>query len=505
MKLRFPAYILCVIVVLTSCVATKNKHYTFNRKYPAVAVRNDISLLKKILEANHPSLYWYTSKDSVNYYFDSITNSITDSITEIQAKNKIAFAVAKIKCGHTSVRFSRQFVSLAEKNRYPQFPLSIKTWKDSMVVLGRYNSGDSMFVRGTIITAINGRKNESILNEMFPYISTDGNADNYKSQAISNNFPGWYRNVFGADTAYAISYVDSLQQERTVTIKAFSPKKDTTKKVKDSTKLVKPSAPKIPNKQKRQSKLLSYRSMVIDTALNVAYMRVTTFSNGRLRRFFRKSFKEIQQRQIKNIVIDVRENGGGSVAASTLLIKYLKNSPFKLGDTIAAKSKRFEYGNHIKNWLGYWFLMQFVSSKKEDGLYHNTWMEQHTYHPKATHHFNGDIYILQGGHTFSAATIFSSMLKGQANVTLVGEETGGGYYGNSAMHIPNIILPNTKLQVRLPIYRYVMDKNRPKGRGVMPDVEILPSSDAIKKGIDLKLEAVKKIIQNRQRDTAITH
>lgn len=244
MKLQFLAYIFCVALSLASCVVTKNRHYTFNQRYSATAVKKDIALLKKILEANHPALYWYTPKDSINYYFDSISNSITDSLTEIQAKNKIAFAVATIKCGHTSVRFSHQFIALAEKHRYPQFPLSIKTWKDSMVVLGRYNAGDSMFVRGTIITAINGKCNAAVLRQMFSYISADGNANNYKSQAVSNNFPGWYKNVFDIDSIYNITYIDSLNKERTVVIKAFAPKNNSTKKVKDSSQITKTSIPK---------------------------------------------------------------------------------------------------------------------------------------------------------------------------------------------------------------------------------------------------------------------
>ena len=171
-----------------SCVATKNKHYTFNQKYAAPVVREDILLLKKILEANHPSLYWYTTKDSLDYYFAKTLASITDSLTETQAKNKIAQVISNIKCGHTSVRFSKQFTDLAEKHRYPQFPLSIKTFKDSMVVLGRYNLEDSVLKRGTVITSINSKKPREILDSLFQFISTDGDAINFKSQVLSNNF-----------------------------------------------------------------------------------------------------------------------------------------------------------------------------------------------------------------------------------------------------------------------------------------------------------------------------
>jgi hypothetical protein len=42
-----------------------------------------------------------------------------------------------------------------------------------------------------------------------------------------------------------------------------------------------------------------------------------------------------------------------------------------------------------------------------------------------------------------------------------------------------------------------MDKTRPKGGGVMPDVLVDPSSYAIKQGFDIKLETVKKMIQQK--------
>ena len=461
-------------IFLSSCIATKNKNYTFNQKYSAAKVKEDIVLLKKILEANHPSLYWYTTKDSIDYFFTETLANITDSLSEIQAKNKIAFIVSNIKCGHTSVRFSKQFIALADKNKYPQFPLSIKTWKDSMVVLGYYNKEDSSLKRGTIITSINGKSGKEIVEKTSQVISSDGYAYNYKSQVISGNFPAWMKNIYGVDSSYLITYLDSNKIEKSITIKAHSPKIDTTKKAKDSLKIiVKKQIEKISKKQIKQSKLLALRSFTIDTSINTGFIRLTTFSEGKLRHFINKTFEEIQEKKIKNLVIDVRENGGGNVGTSIYLLKHLMDSSFKIADTVAGISRKFEYRNHIKNWFQYWLLKNIL--------------------------FIAIYYLLQsiiqGGYTFSAATILSSFLKGQSNVTIIGEESGGGFYGNSAMNIPNIILPNTKLQVRLPMYRYVMNKTRPKGKGLVPDVEIYPSSNAIKNGIDLKILAIRKLIE----------
>jgi C-terminal processing protease CtpA/Prc len=106
---------------------------------------------------------------------------------------------------------------------------------------------------------------------------------------------------------------------------------------------------------------------------------------------------------------------------------------------------------------------------------------------------------MTGGNSFSATTLFVGDLKGQKNVTVVGEETGGGYYGNTAWIIQDVTLPETKIRFRLPRFRMVLDKNRKKdGRGIMPDVWALPSSEAIRRGIDYKAMKVRELIYLRR-------
>jgi C-terminal processing protease CtpA/Prc len=254
-------------------------------------------------------------------------------------------------------------------------------------------------------------------------------------------------------------------------------------------------------RQIKEAQKLSRRSMTIDTPLNTAYIRVATFSAGGLKQFFRRSFKTIKKQGISNVVFDLRENGGGNIMNSTRLSQYLVQKPFRLADTVAAISRKFSYGEHIRPSLAYKISMFFTSNRKRaDGRYHFAYFENHTFKPKNRFHFDGDIYLIQGGYSFSATTLFINSLKGQSNVMVVGEETGGGSYGNSAVHLPQIILPNTKMRVILPIYRLVMDASKPKtGRGIIPDIEIKPSSVAIKEGIDLKIATVKEIIRKKTK------
>ncbi len=107
--------------------------------------------------------------------------------------------------------------------------------------------------------------------------------------------------------------------------------------------------------------------------------------------------------------------------------------------------------------------------------------------------------MLINGLTFSASTLFCNAIKGQHNIKLAGEETGGGWYGNSGIIIPDITLPNTKLRVRLPFFRIVQYHHiAEKGTGVMPDIYIGPVYKDVVNGVDTKMERVKALIKMKQ-------
>ncbi len=499
-----------LLLLSISFLAQAQQQDLLTKKMAPRQMRSDMDLLKKILEANHPSLNWYTSKDSLDQLFNDVYSSLNDSLTELHFRNKLSAWVTAIKCGHTTVRVSKKLSKELSKNQLPQFPLQLKVWGDTMAVLGNAFRKDTVLKRGTIITQINGLGIQQIRDSIFKTISTDGNSINHKNQVLSNSFPYWYNTVIGRDSVYNITYYDGSELMQTTQVKSFvsiqAPKRSNNQNI-NSTISPKPDSlianqavmaqPK--KMSKRQLTQLSRRSLSIDTANSTAIMRLNTFSRGSLKQFFRRSFRLMNELEIKNLVIDLRSNGGGKVENSTRLTQYLINRSFKIGDTVVAQSRKFEYGRYIHPSAIYWLAMNIGGTKMEDGKIHYRRYETHFYAPTEKNHFGGKVYLIQGGASFSAATMFIATLKGQENVSVIGEETGGGYYGNSAMHIPSIVLPNSGLRVGLPMYRLVMDKNRPKGNGIMPDMFIPPSSIAIKEGIDLKMNIVKELIQKASK------
>jgi C-terminal processing protease CtpA/Prc len=216
-----------------------------------------------------------------------------------------------------------------------------------------------------------------------------------------------------------------------------------------------------------------------------------------LKKFYRRSFRTIRKKGIDNLVIDIRNNGGGKVDNYTALARYLKEKPFRVADSAYALRRNFNgYGRYFQSNEINWFAMKLFVTGNRQGIHHFRYWENHEFRPRKKNHYNGHVYLVISGPTFSASTLFCNTMKGQENVTLVGEETGGGAYGNSGLMIPHITLPNTGIRVRVPLFRVVQYQHPPKtGQGVQPDVLVRPTVEAVTWGKDLKMEKVKSLIR----------
>ncbi len=490
-----------VPVILSGCVVGRSS-FSPTKKYSPEQLQEDYSIYRQLLEARHPGLYWYSSKNSMDSLFNWGRQQLNDSLTEPEFRKVLTRVTANIDCGHTTVRSSKAWNKYVDTMRLGKmFPLSVKVWDDAMVVTGNLNRRDTILKRGVVITKINGRAKEAIVDTLFDYISADGYNRTNKYQTLSNRgfFGSLYSLVFGISEKYAIEYKDNSGQTKTVTVPVYDPLTDTVGR--SGNRAFRPSAP-LSKKQQREQRLDNIRLLKIDSANHTAMMDLASFGRGYgLKKFFRNSFRALQQNKIGHLIIDVRSNGGGSVTNSTIISRYLADHPFKIGDSLYAIRKHSPYGGLIQN--NFWnnLFISVFTKKRGDGHYHFGYFERHYFQPKKKDHFDGKVYILTGGNSFSATTLFLSALTKQPNIAVVGEETGGGAYGNTAWLIPDVTLPETHVRFRLPLFRLVIDRNNPKnGRGIQPQVESLPTVDAVRRNADFKTEKAMELINSDKNE-----
>jgi len=112
------------------------------------------------------------------------------------------------------------------------------------------------------------------------------------------------------------------------------------------------------------------------------------------------------------------------------------------------------------------------------------------------HRFDGRVFLLIGRQSFSASTVFSSLVKCYKIATLIGEETGDPttLYADSIM----FILPNSRVEAGVASKLLVCACGKPDGRGVIPDYEVKQKPEDTAKGVDMVLQFTLNLIKNRE-------
>jgi C-terminal processing protease CtpA/Prc len=102
--------------------------------------------------------------------------------------------------------------------------------------------------------------------------------------------------------------------------------------------------------------------------------------------------------------------------------------------------------------------------------------------------------MINGG-SFSTTSEFLSQAHFHKRATFIGEESAGGYYGNSSGFMPLVTLPNTKLALRVPLMTYYMAVSgyEAASRGVVPDYAVEYSIAELLQGTDKDMEVALKL------------
>ena len=184
---------------------------------------------------------------------------------------------------------------------------------------------------------------------------------------------------------------------------------------------------------------------------NIGYLRISRFAGpNQLSQDLEVAMQQLAETDA--LLIDLRDNGGGSPASVMLLAGYL--IPKR---TLVAHIYSRPNDHHTEMWT--------------------TVVDRH--------HFRRDVFILTNESTFSAAEAAAYHLKHLGRAKTVGENSGGGAHRVTRATLPHgmaITLPYTR-----PIN--VVTKGDWEGAGVQADI-VVPSAEALKAGHLAALQAL---------------
>ena len=520
--------LLVSIVLLISCNSIKRHNSQVNNPISVQKLKKDVDFAYQKLQKFQPALYWYISKEKLDFKFDSLKTTITKPLTSYEFYTKITPVLNEIRQGHLAVFPNSKMYSKKETKEiikkgmgpFSQFEFMMF---DNHLYVAKNNSIDSTIVIGSQIVSIDSVSTDKLLKEYRKLITSDGFNTTFYQHQLPKKFSTFYvyENGVKDSLLYEFKYNDSIKKVW-ITRKKVAETKST---IKDSVvkKQTKEEKKKIALANKKKSLYNSkngydplkkefQRSLrFIEKDSSVAVLKIKSFSIGNFEPFYKEVFKRIKDNKSNTLILDLRDNPGGRLSEINLLYSFVADSSIAFVDKseVASKTsffKRDYFGGglaiNFAKTLAYPFYASYVylKVKKEDGKYYFASSENKA-KPLLENRFKGKMYVLIDGGSFSASSIISSNLKGSGRATFVGEETGGAYNGTVAGQMPTVELPNSKVKIRVGLMKIAAHfKTDEEGHGIRPDIEIISTLEDKISGNDPEMNWILENIKQNDLD-----
>jgi hypothetical protein len=460
------------------------------RMIGSAEVQADIALMRRALEVIHPGLYRRASEVQMAHAFRRLDATLRNETSELDLYREVSRLLARIRCSHTKAEQPTRYEAWRLDNP-SHLPFRFKIVEGRMIVVSS-DPGQAGLARGAEVLSINGRSVRRLIRELGGFVPVDGDTTWSRAVELAND-----GDLMGADFDHFYPYVYGQPIDFALTVRASdseSPRSITMRP------LTFRSWIQLDNdgvgRRQNFSDTTTWRMMDAETG----YLRVATFVNYRepvdAQALFSRCMAEFRAAGARRIIVDLRDNGGGSDDAALALLDHLALRPYTYQRAIRLKAIRYgDLADHIETWgdrdalfsppldnftrtPGGWF-----ERRPSD---HPETLQPRTPAPAA---FTGPVTVLTSPVNVSGATMLISKLRDERRVRLVGGRSGGSGDGPTAGQIFNLRLPNSGIVVRIPLALNVMNVSHfePRG-GITPDLLVEQSVENYRLGRDLVLE-----------------
>lgn len=468
--------------MLSANVAGQNAIDIKSKKFKPRQLHADIDYAFKKFEKIHPDFFKETQRSTALKRFEDLKKSITTPLTRYEFMQIFTpVAISVIRDRHTFV-----FQLDEEYNKYLEnggrlFPIPVmiknrKLYCNSELTEIPYNSE---------IIQINNIPSSEILEIVLRGYSTENNE--VKEFKTSNLFSNAFWSFMGGYDGYEIQYRMSEDEEAMEIISGGLTNSEI-----DSLRF------------KKGKDDFEYEEI---PELNAAVFK---FNNSMVdlkefRSYCDSIFNIIKTKDFENLIIDIRQNHDGTTQAAEILFEYITNKEVTQLDSFLNKVSKVrkrgfveEHREHMGwfKWYHYLYYPIYIRSHpyRKEMMTARNGSKLMTYFPakqpnENSLRFKGEIYLLTGIRTFSAANGLAAAFKCYDLGTIVGQETGQPTI--STADWGTFELPNTKIKCAASVSRIYWACGKDDGKGVMPDFNLEVDAST---GVDNEMEYVKYLI-----------
>lgn len=445
------------------------------RLIPKAILASDLSVLGRAVPELHAGFDRYTNKQAFTDKLNEVIKNLPNLITDAQAYLAVSEIMATLKCGHTYANFYNQNAVTHHLvfDRPDKLPFTLQI-TDKQIFIVKNLSNLKGIEPGSEIQTINGVPAAEIIAKLLTLVKADGDNNGKrlsdlqvtglgKYEAFDIYFPLLFPAKKGNKYTLQLLPIKSISNlEIDVTTISRQERKDLLFR-KYNTK-------DLPADSLFQFKIINEGK--------TAYLKLGTFVDYNLgldwKKFLANAFKTIEKKKIKSLVVDIRNNEGGTTAIPVELLTYLTDKPIQVEksmDLVRYQKMKPAYASFIDTWDKSLFNFTGKVEPYQQGYFKllNTENSLAGIKPKKKV-FKGAIVLLVNEANSSGTFLMAKIAKYNKLATLVGTETGGDNRGINAGVIGFLRLPNTKIEVDIPLIGTYYNEGKPGG--VQPDIKV---------------------------------
>lgn len=497
--MKITTYLSVLFILLSNIGFSQSIDADFSQK----KMKKDLAVFKEIRLKANSGLYKYRTKEEIDSMYQWAGKEIEKSSSHRDFYNVISKLTDYEGSLHNETYLSDKAEQNVRSEKSGYFPFPIKWIEGKWIV----NFENGAIPLGSEIVSINEIPFDEIISNTYKYYTTDGSNLTGKKIGIQTHFARYFRLNYGLKDQFSVAYkIHNAQEVATKTISSVSYSRYYT------------------NFQNRYSKKFNvdlpvnqkYSFIKIDSV--TAKLTIYTFamgdekSNEHLKyvNFLDRTFIQLKMDTIKNLIVDVRQNAGGTDPNDIVTYSYLTQRNFQENKKAWVSFKKIPllryYNTAVPGFIRPFGVGKFnkefqeiFPTEENKRYYQNENSTDHKIWNANENAFTGNVYLLVSPAVASAGSLFAAMVAGNENTTIVGEETMGGYYGHNGHSSLEYKLPKSKIVTQFSVVNLEQDvpkkESQIENRGIIPDYYVVQTYQDFLTQTDTQLNFVYDLIK----------